>query len=114
MSAPKKVSEAFVNATQKLVWEYAPWNKSVPKFDDLNEDELWGKLLTGYRVSVYFERPGWAVSATLYIRFDTKEVTVGWSSTDRNVSNALAAVTLYRQVVELAAQVDAFMQSYRE
>ena len=45
---------------------------------------------------------------SLYLKEDT--ATIVWSSTGRNVSEALAAVSLYRKVIEYAALAESFMK----
>lgn len=79
----------------------------------------------GWGLHIEFER-AWTVSADVYLRWDhdyegvanpddasqkagrySVRCEIGWSSTSRSVSDALAAVTLYRQAVEAAAELEA-------
>lgn len=47
----------------------------------------------------------WAVSASISFSIG-KPVTVSWSVTERDTAHALAAIALYRTVVEFAAQLE--------
>lgn len=49
---------------------------------------------------------GWGISASLSFGIDD-EPTISWASTGRTVVTALAAVALYRTVVEFAAVLEA-------
>jgi hypothetical protein len=86
---------------------------------------------TGGGVSVSVER-AWAVSADLYIRFEradgevinpddehwhgsylTVTTQLTWSSTGRTVVEGLAAVKLYQEMLDVAAEVEAVMSHER-
>jgi len=80
-------------------------------------------------ISLTWDR-AWAVSANLSIRFerDVEDITdpktgkvfkvyrpiveIGWSSTTRNISNATAAIALYRSVTELGALIESVLNSF--
>ena len=78
-------------------------------------------------VTLYWER-SWTASCHMDIRLATDrvrtlkggaqevtyspEVNVAWSSTSRTVAEATAALALYREVVELAAEVQALLESH--
>jgi hypothetical protein len=79
-------------------------------------------------LSCEFKR-GWAISANLYVRLDrdwdrrvvnpdnsrqsvefwSARVEIGWSSTGRDVVAALAAIKLYTEVTELAAELQSVL-----
>lgn len=61
-------------------------------------------LDSGRRVPVKPRRSSEIVD---HVWVQTARVTVTWSSTDRSVAQAVAALALYREVVELAALVEA-------
>ncbi len=72
---------------------------------------------------------GWGVSASLRVAINREKrvhkrdgthyylsvsCEISWSSTGHDVSRALAAITLYRQVTELAALLEATVSGERE
>lgn len=76
----------------------------------------------GY-LSTSYER-AWGVNADLSVKLDSRvndfaetedgfwteshvSVTIGWSSTGRGISQALAAVTLYQELIALGAEIEA-------
>jgi hypothetical protein len=74
-------------------------------------------LLPGF--SVHFDR-GWALAATIHVRFKRQEdpesarlipeVSLSWSSSQRSVHHALAAVALYEDVVKAAALIECTLE----
>jgi hypothetical protein len=52
---------------------------------------------------------GWASECDVLIRLDTRTVTISWSSTQRTVVQAMAALVLYQQAVAFAALAQNFL-----
>ena len=86
------------------------------------------QFLTLYRAgergqsdSVYIEFDNFLFGGSASIRIpnignerfskNIKIVEISWSSTNRTVSNSVAALELYRKVVALAAQIQAFFET---
>lgn len=84
------------------------------------------RMCQGGGINLDVER-AWAVSANISIDFNREgrlinpdndreqivtckpEVHVNWSCTQRSVASAVAAIVLYREVTELAAEIESFL-----
>jgi hypothetical protein len=85
------------------------------------------KVSEGYNLSLRVER-AWAVDASLYVQFTRSDDTVenpddptqragsysvrtelSWGFTTRDVANAVAAIKLYQELTEIAAEIEAVM-----
>jgi hypothetical protein len=116
MAVRKIVPQEIVTQVQRYVWENCK-SSFVPgfvPFDKLDEALRWRSAVTGNRFSLHFDGKGWAVTASLEIDIGEKSASISWSSTGRSIASAVAAVALYQHVIELAAQVECFMKTFKE
>ena len=56
----------------------------------------------------------WASECNISIDFDELKVRISWSSTGRTPLQAIAAISMYQQVTEYAAKIQAIMDELRD
>lgn len=117
----------FIEAVQKfcikfspLLNEYGDGHEEREKYDNLPSEKKWAVEYREVNPNDAIDMKGFSYKAFYYSRssgdtilkidWKTIKVSISWSSCERTISEATAAVAFYRQLTDFAASLQTYME----